>query len=75
MNDARPEGIWAGLRPLSPDGLPYIGKSSRFDNLYIGAGHSMMGISLAPVTGQILAEMVKGEKPAWDLKLLSPDRF
>ena len=75
MNNKKPEGIWAGLRPLSPDGLPYIGKSARFDNLYIGAGHAMMGISLAPVTGQILTGLLMGEKQDWDMKLLSPDRF
>lgn len=75
MNNKKPEGIWAGLRPLSPDGLPYVGKSSRFDNLYIGAGHAMMGISLAPVTGQILTGLLLGEKQDWDMKLLSPDRF
>jgi len=75
MNGARPEGIWAGLRPLSPDGLPYVGRSTRFDNLFIGAGHAMMGISLAPVTGQILTGILLGEKQDWDMTLLAPDRF
>ena len=40
--------IWRGLRPCSPDGLPYIGRLSHYDNLIISAGHGKIGISLAP---------------------------
>ncbi|MBE0673338.1 MAG: FAD-binding oxidoreductase, partial [Bacteroidales bacterium] len=75
MEDQIPAGVWAGLRPLSPDGLPYIGKSERFSNLYIGAGHAMMGISLAPVTGRILTDTLTGKSQPDEFKLLSPDRF
>lgn len=75
MNGAMPERVWAGLRPLSPDGLPYIGASSRFANLHIGTGHAMMGISLAPVTGELLAASVKGDILPEGLQLLSPGRF
>jgi D-amino-acid dehydrogenase len=49
--------IWKGLRPCSPDGLPYIGFAPNFSNVLVGSGHSMMGISLAPATGKILAEL------------------
>ncbi len=75
MNGAMPERVWAGLRPLSPDGLPYIGASSRFANLHIGTGHAMMGISLAPVTGELLAASIKGDILPEGLQLLSPGRF
>lgn len=75
MEDHIPPGVWAGLRPLSPDGLPYIGKSERFSNLYIGAGHAMMGISLAPVTGRIITDTLTGISQPGEFKLLSPDRF
>jgi len=66
---------WAGLRPCSPDGMPYLGRTSRYDNLVIATGHAMMGISFGPVTGDVVAELVSGETPSQDLQLLSPDRF
>ena len=72
LRAARP---WAGLRPCSPDGLPYIGRTSKIANLYIAAGHAMMGVSLGPVTGRIVADLVAGERPEFDMALLSPDRY
>ncbi|MEY3394730.1 MAG: hypothetical protein RL346_966 [Verrucomicrobiota bacterium] len=71
------EGIrpWYGLRPCSPDGLPYIGNSKAAANLTIATGHAMMGLSLAPITGQIAAKLVDQEDPGFNLNLLSPDRF
>lgn len=66
---------WAGLRPCSPDGLPYLGRTRAAKNLLIATGHAMMGVSLAPATGQCIAQLLDGEPPAWDLTLLSPDRF
>lgn len=67
--------IWSGLRPCSPDGLPYLGRSRRFSNLTIATGHAMMGISLGPITGKLAAELLSGETPSLPLSLLSPDRF
>jgi D-amino-acid dehydrogenase len=71
------EGIqpWCGLRPCSPDGLPYLGRTARFKNLTIATGHAMMGLSLGPITGRLVAEILSGETPSHDLTLLSPDRF
>jgi D-amino-acid dehydrogenase len=71
------EGIkpWRGLRPCSPDGLPYLGRTAKFSNLILATGHAMMGMSLSPITGKIVSEIVSGEKPAFDLRLLSPDRY
>lgn len=66
---------WVGLRPCSPDGLPYLGRTARYDNLVIATGHAMMGLSLGPITGQLVAEMLCGVRPAMDLRLLSPDRY
>ena len=66
---------WRGLRPCSPDGLPYLGRTAKFSNLILATGHAMMGMSLSPITGKIVAEIVSGEKPPFDLSLLSPDRF
>lgn len=67
--------IWHGLRPCSPDGLPYIGRPRAWDNLAIATGHAMMGVSLGPVTGELVAQTICGEKPATDILLLAPDRF
>jgi D-amino-acid dehydrogenase len=67
--------IWRGLRPLTPDTLPIIGRTRRYANLIIAAGHGMLGISLAPITGQLVAEIAARAQPSHDLTLLSPDRF
>ncbi len=71
------EGLspWCGLRPCSPDGLPYLGRTRRFSNLTVAAGHAMMGLSLGPITGRLVAELLSDEKPSFDLHLLSPDRY
>ena len=66
---------WRGLRPCSPDGLPYLGRTQKFSNLILVTGHAMMGMSLSPITGKIVSEIVSGEKPAFDLSLFSPDRY
>lgn len=65
----------SGLRPCSPDGLPYLGRTKKLENLSLATGHAMMGLSLGPVTGKLMAEILSGEKPATDLTLLSPDRY
>lgn len=66
---------WRGLRPCSPDGLPYLGRTAKFSNLVVATGHAMMGMSLSPITGKLVSEIVSGEKLSFDLSLLSPDRF
>jgi D-amino-acid dehydrogenase len=67
--------IWRGLRPCSPDGLPYVGRTRRSENLVVATGHAMVGISLGPITGALVAQVVARETPALDLAPLSPDRF
>ena len=71
------EGIkpWCGLRPCSPDGLPYVGRTRRYSNLSLATGHAMLGLSLGPITGRLLAEIISGEIPSIDIELLDPDRF
>jgi len=66
---------WRGLRPCSPDGLPYVGRTAKFDNLSLATGHAMMGLSLGPITGKLMAEVLAGGKPSHDLTMLSPDRY
>jgi D-amino-acid dehydrogenase len=55
--------------------LPYIGRFEQFPNLIAAAGHAMLGISLATVTGKLLAEIAGGQKPSHDLTLLRPNRY
>jgi D-amino-acid dehydrogenase len=66
---------WRGLRPCSPDGLPYIGRAARHPNLVVATGHAMMGVSLAPITGTLVAQVIEGERTSVDIAQLSPDRF
>lgn len=66
---------WSGLRPCTPDGLPYIGRSSRHENLLVATGHAMLGLSMGPVTGSLIASLISGETPAIDLTPLRPERF
>lgn len=67
--------IWRGLRPCTPDGLPMIGRSSSFNNLIIAAGHGMLGVSLGPITGKLVSQLVCGETPSLNLSGLKPERF
>ena len=68
--------VWSGLRPCTPDGLPYLGRPARCRNLVVAAGHAMMGVSLAPVTGEIVAALLGGVAPdIRDAAALSPDRY
>ncbi len=69
------EEVWCGLRPCTPDGLPILGRPSKLDNLIIASGHGILGVSLGPITGKIVAQLVCGETIGYDLKPLSPDRF
>jgi D-amino-acid dehydrogenase len=66
---------WRGLRPCSPDGLPYLGRTAKFSNLCIATGHAMMGLSLGPITGKLIAEILSGEKPSIGIAALDPDRY
>jgi D-amino-acid dehydrogenase len=67
--------FWSGLRPCSPDGLPYLGRSMAANNLTVATAHAMMGLSLAPATGEIVSQLIDGEPPSIDLQLLNPDRW
>ncbi len=66
---------WHGLRPCSPDGLPYVGRTAKFSNLTIATGHAMMGLSLGPITGQLVASILANEPTSIPIELLSPDRY
>ena len=63
-----------GLRPVTPDGLPYIGKSSKHKNLVVATGHAMMGWSLGPITGKLVSQLVSNKKTELAIAALSPER-
>ncbi|MSU51203.1 MAG: FAD-dependent oxidoreductase [Opitutus sp.] len=73
--DFRDLPVWRGLRPCAPDGMPYLGRFARHSNLTAATGHAMMGLSLAPITGKIIGEIISGEKPSIAIDLLNPERF
>jgi D-amino-acid dehydrogenase len=66
---------WFGYRPVSPDGMPYIGRLGSYANLSTASGHAMLGLTLAPISGLLIAEVLSGKKPSVDLSLLNPNRF
>ncbi|HZY82736.1 MAG TPA: FAD-dependent oxidoreductase [Cyclobacteriaceae bacterium] len=70
-----PGKIWHGLRPCSPDGLPFIGRTVAVENLVVATGHSMMGMSLGPATGKVVNDVMVGNKPDVDISLFNPERF
>ncbi len=67
--------IWNGLRPVTPDGLPYIGKVSNFENVVIAGGHAMLGISQGTGTGKLVAEIIHGKTTAIDISSFKVERF
>jgi D-amino-acid dehydrogenase len=67
--------IWYGFRPCSPDGLPYLGYSKKLKNLIVAGGHGMMGISLGPATGKMVAELADRTTLSADIKLYDPERY
>ena len=67
--------VWRGLRPCSPDGLPYIGRSKSLSNLVIATGHSMMGLSLGPATGLLVSEIISDKRTSMSLDTFDPERF
>src|SRR5699024_7066419 len=69
---------WAGSRPMTPDGLPVIGRLDSVANAYVNSGHSMLGLTLAPGSARLLAELMTDGSPslsAEQLAKVSPNRF
>jgi glycine oxidase len=74
LADAPLERCWAGLRPGSPDGMPYLGQLPGWENLYVAAGHFRAGIQLSPGTGVALAALLQDRTPPIPLEAFRPDR-
>tara|TARA_R110002012_G_scaffold312248_1_gene522696 strand:+ start:265326 stop:266573 length:1248 start_codon:yes stop_codon:yes gene_type:complete len=74
LNQTEKENAASGLRPVSPDGLPYIGKSSKCLNLTIATGHAMMGWSMATATGKLVSEIISEKPLSLAIQNCHPDR-
>jgi D-amino-acid dehydrogenase len=76
LDSARLEAapVWCGLRPCTPDGLPYVGRLRPAPNVLVAAGHAMLGISLSPVTAQIVVETLLGREQGLPVAALDPAR-
>ncbi|SCW33384.1 D-amino-acid dehydrogenase [Rhizobium mongolense subsp. loessense] len=66
---------WMGARPCTPDMMPIIGKAPRHNGLWFAFGHAHHGLTLGPVTGRVLAELITGETPFINISAYSPQRF
>jgi len=67
--------IWNGLRPVTPDGLAYIGRTSEYDNVVIAGGHAMLGISQGTGTGMLVSQIVENKKTEIDISAFKLNRF
>jgi len=69
------ENIWYGYRPCSADGLPYIGRIKKYDNVTVATGHSMLGLSLGAGTGKLVDEIINGRDLSMDIRPFKVERF
>jgi D-amino-acid dehydrogenase len=77
LNISRPDPgkAWYGYRPVTPDGLPYIGKHKKFSNLTFAGGHAMLGVSAAAATGKLVNEIIGNRPTSIDIFAFEPGRF
>ena len=66
---------WAGLRPYSPDLLPIIGAVDSLEGFYVATGHEGIGITLGPITGKLMSQVITGQEPDIPLEALAMSRF
>ncbi|NCI46642.1 NAD(P)/FAD-dependent oxidoreductase [Sediminibacterium soli] len=67
--------VWYGYRPCSADGLPYIGRTKRWNNVVMATGHAMLGLSLGPATGKLVSEVLNEQTLSMDIAPFDPGRF
>jgi D-amino-acid dehydrogenase len=66
---------WFGYRPVTPDGLPYIGRHNKYTNLTYAGGHAMLGVSLAAASGKLVNEVISHKKLSLSIDAFKPERF
>jgi glycine oxidase len=74
LAEAPLERCWAGLRPGSPDGMPFLGRVPGYGNLFVAAGHFRAGLQLSPATGLVLSELLLDRPPSVPVEAFRPDR-
>lgn len=75
LNNKLREKVWFGFRPVSADGMPYIGFAKNTPNLIIATGHAMLGLSLGAGTGKVVAELASGQATSVPMEAFDPGRF
>ncbi len=73
--DGRDGVRWMGHRPMTPDALPVIGRAPAHAHVLLAFGHGMLGLTMAAATGEIIAQLARGESPEIDITPYRPDRF
>jgi D-amino-acid dehydrogenase len=74
INAPQIENVWYGYRPVSPDGMPYIGRHNAYKNLCYAGGHAMLGVSAAAGTGKLISELISHKTPSIALTAFNPER-
>jgi D-amino-acid dehydrogenase len=69
------ENIWYGYRPCSADGLPYIGRVKKWNNVVMATGHAMLGLSLGAGTGKLVSEIINEMPLSIDVTPFNAERF
>ncbi|MEY3056059.1 MAG: hypothetical protein RLZZ614_590, partial [Bacteroidota bacterium] len=67
--------VWYGYRPCSADGLPYLGRTKKWNNLVMATGHAMVGLSLGAGTGKLVSEIINEKPTSIDISFYNPERF
>jgi D-amino-acid dehydrogenase len=75
LEEGTSQDDWVGLRPVTPDGMPMLGPAPNLSGLFVANGHAMLGLTLGPVTGKLLADWIVGGQAPLGLEALRPDRF
>jgi D-amino-acid dehydrogenase len=75
MGNLNKQEVWVGLRPCSPDGLPYVGKINSYTNLYVSTGHAMIGMSLSFASGELISQLILDVQSDLSHSLIDPNRY
>lgn len=75
LEDLDAQDVWVGLRPCSPDGMPYVGKIKSYSNIFVSTGHSMVGMSLSFANGETISELITKGEAKLSHPLTDPNRY
>jgi D-amino-acid dehydrogenase len=75
IDESRASEHWSGWRPCLADGMPAIGWVPGVEGLMLATGHAMLGMTLGPVTGELVADLIDERRPSIDLSMVDPARL